>query len=60
MSIDPLEAQLDLELEAQLHNEDVAHNDTISTIETTEEWSTWRENLATQMWNEWVATRNMN
>lgn len=60
MSTDPMEEQLDTELEAQLHNEDMTHAAPINSIETSDAWSAWRENLATQMWNECLANRHMN
>ena len=61
MPIDPLETQLDVELEARLHNEDVAYGygDHINTIEASDKWSTWRDNLTTQIWNEWLANRHI-
>lgn len=51
MPTDPMEEQLGAELEEQLHNEDMEHVAPINTIDATDEWSAWRENLATQMWN---------
>ena len=61
MPVDPMETQLDVELEGRLHNEDMAygHGDRINTVEASDEWSAWRDNLATQMWNEWLANRHI-
>ncbi|KAK2365165.1 hypothetical protein QL285_030112 [Trifolium repens] len=59
MPTDPMEEQLGINMEAQLHNEDIAHAAPINTIEGSDAWSTWRENLATGSWNEWLA-RHMN
>jgi hypothetical protein len=59
MPTDPMEEQLGINMEEQLHNEDIAHAAPINTIEGSDAWSTWRENLATGSWNEWLA-RHMN
>ncbi|XP_059639297.1 protein ALP1-like [Cornus florida] len=53
MSIDPLEESL----EEQEHTLNEVHGDSITTIETSNEWSAWRDNLATSMFNEWMAAR---
>ncbi|XP_059625295.1 uncharacterized protein LOC132268471 [Cornus florida] len=47
MSIDPLEESL----EEQEHTLNEVHGDSITTIETSNEWSAWRENLATSLYN---------
>ncbi|KAG8369809.1 hypothetical protein BUALT_Bualt14G0052400 [Buddleja alternifolia] len=50
MSVDPLEHELDdMDLENELDH-DVEF---IETVETSHEWSSWRDSLATSMYNEW-------
>ena len=53
MEVDPLGAMW--EENGTFFNE--VHGDPIMTAETTKEWSTWRENIAVRMFNEWKASR---
>ncbi|KAG8363844.1 hypothetical protein BUALT_Bualt19G0064700 [Buddleja alternifolia] len=54
MSVDPLEHELDdMDLENELDH-DVEF---IETIETSHKWSSWRDSLATSMYNEWRGAR---
>jgi hypothetical protein len=55
MPTDPIEEQLNIDMEAQIHNEDIANAAPIDTIEGSAEWSAWRESLAIGNWNEWLA-----
>ncbi|WJX82893.1 hypothetical protein P8452_65599 [Trifolium repens] len=55
MPTDPMEEQLNVDMEAQLHNEDITNAAPINTIEGSDAWSAWRESLATGTWNEWLA-----
>ncbi|XP_058756164.1 protein ALP1-like [Vicia villosa] len=48
MPTDPMEEQLGIDMEAQIHSEDMTNAPPISTIEGSDAWSTWRENLATE------------
>jgi hypothetical protein len=50
-----MEEQLNVDMEAQLHNEDITNAAPINTIEGSDAWSVWRESLATWTWNEWLA-----
>lgn len=54
MPIDPIEAEVDA---AGLVVENDAHDDRITTVETSNEWSTFRLNLANKMFDEWKASR---
>ena len=51
MAIDPLEATLQLNEE----NDDMMH-DLITHVKSNEEWITWRDNFAKEMWNTWKAS----
>jgi hypothetical protein len=55
MPTDPMEEQLNVDMETQLHNEDITNAAPINTIEGSDAWSAWRESLATGTWNEWLA-----
>lgn len=35
------------------HHDDVWDNDVIDSVETSQEWNMWRDNLARSMFNEW-------
>lgn len=54
MAIDPLENQLPNQFEDDNHDDD----DIISSIDSSEQWNNWRRDLATEMFNEWRASRN--
>nr|XP_011464621.1 PREDICTED: uncharacterized protein LOC105351565 [Fragaria vesca subsp. vesca] len=53
MSVDPIKHEYD----RQRRNENLEDNDYITSIETSDEWSAWRENLANEMFNTWRRTR---
>jgi hypothetical protein len=40
-----MEEQLNVDMEAQLHNEDITNAAPINTIEGSDAWSVWRESL---------------
>ena len=46
MEVDPLDVEMDFHMENQHEHEN------INTIETSDEWTTWRDELAQSMWNE--------
>ncbi|XP_058190739.1 uncharacterized protein LOC131307981 isoform X1 [Rhododendron vialii] len=53
MEVDPVEAQYTAWEQANLHN--VPPDDYIRTLESTNQWTQMRDNLATQMYNDWLA-----
>ncbi|GMP27754.1 hypothetical protein CsSME_00003604 [Camellia sinensis var. sinensis] len=53
MPMDPLEVDLD----DTLPNNQETGNEYIDTIEGSDQWSNWRDTLANQMYNEWLANR---
>ncbi|CAL9025952.1 unnamed protein product [Prunus brigantina] len=53
MSIDPMEQEIYYD---PLIENNVDHA-TIDTIAASNQWSTWRDNLATEMFNEWMENR---
>ena len=53
MSVDPIKHEYD----RQRRNENLEDNDYITSVETSDEWSAWRENLANEMFNTWRRTR---
>ncbi|CAL9004632.1 unnamed protein product [Prunus brigantina] len=53
MSIDPMEQEIYYD---PLIENNVDHA-TIDTIAASDQWSTWMDNLATEMFNEWMANR---
>ena len=53
MSIGPMEQEIYYD---PLIENNVDHG-TIDTITASDEWPTWRDNLATEMFNEWLANR---
>ncbi|XP_039146764.1 uncharacterized protein LOC120284002 [Dioscorea cayenensis subsp. rotundata] len=55
MTLDPLEAELD---ESYMDFKPFANAQSIQYIETSNAWTTFRDNLAQEMWNEWQASRN--
>ena len=55
MSVDPLEAAV---FEGFVEpNQDV---ESIAYIESSSTWTNWRDNLAQEMWNDWLTSRNRN
>lgn len=50
MPIDPLEALL-------VQNVEQIEADPITIVESSPQWSNWRDNLATEIFNEWIANR---
>ncbi|XVF41051.1 hypothetical protein PTKIN_Ptkin01aG0248900 [Pterospermum kingtungense] len=55
MTLDPLEAALG---DRYMESEPMENADVIQYIETSNERTTWRDNLAQDMWNQWLASRN--
>ncbi|XP_017984320.1 PREDICTED: uncharacterized protein LOC108663616 [Theobroma cacao] len=55
MTHDPLEDEMD---EEYMESEVMENANTIQYIETSYAWTTWRNNLAQEMWNDWIASRN--
>ncbi|XP_039119008.1 uncharacterized protein LOC120255179 [Dioscorea cayenensis subsp. rotundata] len=55
MALDPLEAELD---ESYADFEPFSNVQSIQYIEASNAWTTFRDNLAQEMWNEWQASRN--
>ena len=55
MTLDPLEAELD---DGYVDLESMQNTDVIQYIETSNAWTTWRDNLAQDMWNQRLASRN--
>ncbi|XP_021812810.1 uncharacterized protein LOC110755830 [Prunus avium] len=53
MALDPIEHQVD----NQLVDGTLETNDYIGTVESSDEWSVWRQNLANEMWNTWNGNR---
>ncbi|XP_058189365.1 uncharacterized protein LOC131306951 [Rhododendron vialii] len=53
MAVDPVEAQYMVWEQANLHN--VPPDEYIRTLESTNQWTQMRDNLATQMYNDWLA-----
>ena len=53
MTLDPFEAELD---EAIANQHDMG-DEYIDTIETSDHWTDWRDALATQMYNDFLASR---
>ncbi|BFG30592.1 hypothetical protein CerSpe_168660 [Prunus speciosa] len=53
MSIDPMEQEIYYD---PLIKNNIDHG-TIDTIAASDQWSAWRDNLATEMFNEWMANR---
>ncbi|KAI5336060.1 hypothetical protein L3X38_026194 [Prunus dulcis] len=49
MALDPIEHQVD----NQFVDGTLETNDYIGTVESSEDWSVWRQNLANEMWNTW-------
>ena len=54
MSLNVIEAEVDA---VGLVVKNDAHDDRITTVETSNEWSTFRLNLANKMFDEWRASR---
>lgn len=54
MAIDPIEAEFDRQPAAVENLED---DDYIDTVETSNEWTMWRQNLANEMWDIWRRNR---
>ena len=54
MSRDPLEHEIN-EIE---ETENVIEGDMVGTIGASDEWTTWRNDLAFQMYNEWQGNAN--
>ncbi|KAL6293663.1 hypothetical protein ACE6H2_001805 [Prunus campanulata] len=54
MSMDPMEHEVNEINEA----ENTIEGDTIGTVEASNQWTAWRDDLALQLYNEWGATRN--
>lgn len=54
MSVDPIEHLYD----SQHMNENLGVNDYITSVEPSDEWSAWRDNLATEMFNTWRGSRD--
>jgi hypothetical protein len=55
MAIDPIEEEFDNQPIAAVENLD--EDDYITTVETSNEWSMWRQNLANEMWDTWRGNR---
>ncbi|KAM6587387.1 hypothetical protein CsatA_009992 [Cannabis sativa] len=53
MSIDPVEN----EMNSVQRNHPTTDNNYINSIESSDLWTTWRQNLAEEMWNTWQGTR---
>ncbi|XP_058185716.1 uncharacterized protein LOC131302940 [Rhododendron vialii] len=53
MAVDPVETEYTAWEQANLHN--VPHEVYIANVESTNEWTQFRDNLATQMYNDWLA-----
>ncbi|KAI8550097.1 hypothetical protein RHMOL_Rhmol06G0077900 [Rhododendron molle] len=53
MAVDPVEAEYTVWEMANLHN--VPHEVYIANVDATNEWTQFRDNLATQMYNDWLA-----
>ncbi|KAI8534251.1 hypothetical protein RHMOL_Rhmol10G0075400 [Rhododendron molle] len=53
MAVDPIEAQYTAWEQANLHN--IPPDEYIRTLESTNQWTQMRDNLATQMYNDWLA-----
>lgn len=53
MPNDPYDVVVPNEQDNDTDDEDELYGDPITTIETSDEWSTWRTNLAQQMFDEW-------
>ncbi|XP_038713439.1 uncharacterized protein LOC120007310 [Tripterygium wilfordii] len=56
MRFDPIEAQLDTEF-GQTFLNDYEHGEHIGIVEPSNEWTTWRDQLANEMFNTWRANR---
>ncbi|CAL9005041.1 unnamed protein product [Prunus brigantina] len=54
MSMDPMEHEMNEINEV----ENTVEGDTIGTIEASNQWTAWKDDLALQLYNEWRATRN--
>ena len=53
MQVDPLETEL-----SEGFVESNQDGETIAFIESSPTWTSWRDNLAQEMWNDWLASRN--
>ncbi|KAL3533031.1 hypothetical protein ACH5RR_006552 [Cinchona calisaya] len=53
MPVDPMEDQIQADLDNEGEKTVETNEDVIDTIETSTEWNQWRENLALSMYNEW-------
>ncbi|CAL2255371.1 unnamed protein product [Prunus armeniaca] len=53
MLVDPMEDNMN----TQLQDGNLEANDYITVVESSDEWTTWRQNLALEMFNTWRATR---
>ncbi|KAL8488344.1 hypothetical protein ACS0TY_024572 [Phlomoides rotata] len=50
---DPLEGELDEYLSNQNNEDPVLNRDDVESLETTTEWTAWRDTIAENMFNEW-------
>lgn len=55
MAIDPIEEAFDNQPVAAVEN--LEDDDYVNIVETSNEWTMWRQNLANEMWEIWRANR---
>ncbi|KAL8506936.1 hypothetical protein ACS0TY_017718 [Phlomoides rotata] len=53
IDVDPLEGGLDEYMSTEPNQDVDINTDMIDSLETTQEWAAWRDNLAQNMWTEW-------
>ncbi|KAL8533496.1 hypothetical protein ACS0TY_009774 [Phlomoides rotata] len=56
MDVDPLEGGLDEYMSMHPDEEPVEDVDVIETLESSTEWNTWTDTVASNMFNEWILT----
>ncbi|KAG8380517.1 hypothetical protein BUALT_Bualt06G0023900 [Buddleja alternifolia] len=61
MAVDPLEYELERDVVEEILAQDPEEVEAeyITTVENSNEWTNWRHNLATQMFNEWMQNRHI-
>ena len=53
MSLDPIENEYDMQSSIQ----NVTEDEYVGSVGSSDEWTTWRDSLAKQMFDEWRASR---
>ncbi|KAL8477943.1 hypothetical protein ACS0TY_030010 [Phlomoides rotata] len=54
MTVDPLEDDLDDYLAGYPMEDPGTNVDVVETLETTDQWTNWRDSIAQEMFNKWV------